>query len=605
MGAKAPEQVKKSNKTPKPRPPVKCDVCGRKFLNVSAWKSHYKFLHAKSDSDKRVAFKKQDNARVVRKKLVPLHLLKRVNPPKSQKAEKTVEPVKTTEVAVISQRVPKKAAFECPVCASKYPVYFTAFRHIQKNHCIDEKGEKVAPNSPHLVKPIRIETCASCDQEIRSTIPHDCPRMQAFKDQFLCLGCDQVFCGLMLFQHHIKGLHADEAQNFFFPSRKEFEEWKTKLQEAIKIEFTRLNKQKGKEIYHCSYQNTTTSTATRLCPASISVRDYSRGVHVCYFREHCGHKVEDVPLKHSNQYNISLYTRDTDHEKLEADDDIDLYKEFKNVLSSIMFDSAKVDVATLRDLLGRALEMTTVLKNYHGEGYSITSSHKSLSDDQISKSLSDSLQPKSKRKQNFAKKTENVAVKKVKKTPATVENGMTTRHNKSSTAVNQSVSSNKIVKQKAEKTTLSKELQELLEEESSNTPPMITEEPIKGVVVKTAESQSKELEVKKSEEPARSLIQSPTSFNDSYKHFVNQNFNTLPETSTPKPKTTVKKKEVVKTKIGQFKVKPISPKTVSPRSPKIVIKEEPIIPLPLKVKQEIKYVVKEQENDCNILILKI
>lgn len=142
MGAKAPEQVKKSNKPQKSRSAVNCDVCSRKFLNVSAWKSHYKFLHAKSDSDKRVTFKKQENTRVVKKKLVPLHMLKRVNPPKPQ-VEESEEPVKAAELAVKSPSVTKKPEFECPVCASKYPVYFTAFRHIQKNHCINEKGEKV------------------------------------------------------------------------------------------------------------------------------------------------------------------------------------------------------------------------------------------------------------------------------------------------------------------------------------------------------------------------------------------------------------------------------------------------------------------------------
>ncbi|KAJ8706569.1 hypothetical protein PYW07_012647 [Mythimna separata] len=666
MGTKAPEQVKKTNK---PRPTVKCDVCGRKFLTVSAWKSHYKFLHAKSDSDKRIAFKKQDTARLLKKKLVPVHLLKRVNPPVVKKVEKILEPVKTPDLAVKSPSVTKKAEFECPVCSLKYPVYFTAFRHIQKNHCVDENGEKVAPNSPHLVKPIRIETCASCSQEIRSTIPHDCPQMKATKDQYLCLGCDQVFCGLVLFQHHVKGLHADEAQNYFFPSRKEFEEWKTELQEAISIEFTRLNKQKGKEIYHCSYQTTTSSTATRLCPSSISVREYSRGVHVCYYTEHCEHTVIDIPLE-SNQYNISLYTRDMDDGKLEASEYNDLYAEFKNVLRTIMVDAAKVDIAMLKDLLGRALEMTAVLKNYYEDdekSLTTTLITKNLSDDQISKTL-DGLKPKSKRKQSFESRSDIEVVKKVKKVPVAIENGMTTRLNRSSS--NKSVKFSKSLKLKNEKVTTTQELQELLEEGTS-TPPRSakkrTEDPLKGVLKKGEELQQK-IEIKKVEEPARPLLQSPTSFNDSYKHFVNQNFKNVTdkvteisipvlkpkatETSTPiktksivtstplktkatetntplkskstetntplkskstesstpsKTKSSVKKKEVVKTKIGQFKVKPSSPKNMSPKSPKIVkeVKQMPLTPLPLKVKPDIKYIVKEQENDCNILILKI
>lgn len=618
MGAKTPEQVKKLNK---PRPLVKCDDCGRKFQTLSAFKSHHKFVHAKREPDKRESFKRRDNARPVKKKMVPLHLLKRVNRPEANEKKKTETPLNAVETAAKTPSVIKKPEFECPVCAFKFPVYFTAFRHIQKNHCVDENGEKVAPNSAQLVKPIRIETCASCKNEIRSTIPHECPKMQAYKDQYLCLGCDQTFCGLVLFQHHVKGLHSKDAQNFFFPGRGEFESWKTELQEAMNIAFIRLNKPKTKEIYHCPHQPyvTSTSTTTKLCPATIIVREYSRGIHVCYFKEHCGHIVnENLPFTDFNKYSISLYTRETEDSNLDAEGDNDLYEQFKNMVKCILKDAVKADVSTLKSLLDKAFEMTTILKSYHGEDLSAPVVNKNLSDDQIFETL-DRLKPKSKRKQEFRNRNEDVVPKKIKKPAAAVENGVSTRPRRSSTALNKSVSFNKSVTKKIEETTritTDKELEELLEEGLGLKPQKSsvkkTEEPSKGVLKKVEEPDNNDrqqlaTEAKKTEEPPRSLLQSPSSFNDSYKNFVDQNFPTVNEMSTPKAKPNVRKKEVMKTKMGQFKVKPASPKNVSPKSPKTVkeVEKVPITPIVFKPKPDIKYVVKEQENDCNILILKI
>lgn len=95
-------------------------------------------------------------------------------------------------------------------------------------------------------------------------------------------------------------------------------------------------------------------------------------------------------------------------------------------------------------------------------------------------------------------------------------------------------------------------------------------------------------------------IMSP-SFNDSYKQFLG--------TAESKDKTKiVKRKEVVKTKIGQF-----SPKKKSPNIDEIIEKSRPqtniLKPSLLKqtntIVKDIKYEVREQENGCNILILKI
>lgn len=95
-----------------------------------------------------------------------------------------------------------------------------------------------------------------------------------------------------------------------------------------------------------------------------------------------------------------------------------------------------------------------------------------------------------------------------------------------------------------------------------------------------------------------SATQSPTSFSESYKNFVDANFG-IP---VDKPKT--RRKEVMKTKMGQFKPNIVStPKKkedgikVEETSPRIYCYNSP--------KSDIQYEVLERENDCNVLIIKI
>lgn len=234
---------------------------------------------------------------------------------------------------------------------------------------------------------------------------------------------------------------------------------------------------------------------------------------------------------------------------LDADDDKQLYTEFKKMVTSVVKDASKVDIATLQDLLGKALEMTMILQSVDLEDHDLPIGNKSLTDEQISSNL-ESL--KSKRKHSPAPKDAKKEMKRVKKDgEEKAENGIF----------------------KARSPALYKAKKNDTEKNDDAKP--------------------------------RSLIQSPTSFNDSYKNFVDQNFKNQPESSTPKPRSNVRKKEVVKTKIGQFKVKPssLSPKdSSSNESPP---KDIPVSPISWKLKPDFKYEVKEQENDCNILILKI
>uniref|UniRef100_A0A2A4K608 C2H2-type domain-containing protein n=2 Tax=Heliothis virescens TaxID=7102 RepID=A0A2A4K608_HELVI len=601
MGAKTPATV---NKQLKPRPTVKCEVCGRKFLTVSALKSHHKFLHMKPEALKQS--KKQETTKLVKKKMLPANILRKVKPSVAPKEDKVSEAAESpSKVAGKSPSAAKRPEFECPVCAERFPVYFTTFRHIQKKHCVNEKGDKVSTNSPDLVKPIRIEMCASCSQQIRSTEPHKCPQQQSNKDHFCCLGCRQVFTGLVVFQHHVKGLHADGAQNYFFPTRDDFLNWKEDLEEQTMVKFVKLNKTKSKEIYHCSHQVIGQTSATDTCCSLITLREYTKGFHICYYKEHKGHKVDTSPLSQHSKYCISLYTQDKEEIKLEAEEDNELLTQFKKMISCILFDAANVSSNTLKELLGKALEMTSVLKHAEGQDRSTPLISKCLSDAQISKTL-DSLKDPNKRKFPDDSNTKTVAKRARKSSHSVdkvVENGMATRH-KNSLTVNKSVSFTDLQG--------SDDVENIIKEISPTPEKSATKQksvPKKTEVTVTVEPKEEETKNKPDDAVAalRSQLQSPSSFNESYKNFVDQNFKVNTDvTSTPKTRANVKKKEVVKTKMGQFKTKSsVSPKTVSPKSPKEVVKEVPTTPRIRKPVLDIQYEVKEQENDCNILILKI
>ncbi|CAH1642750.1 unnamed protein product [Spodoptera littoralis] len=608
MGAKTPEQVNK------PRT-LKCDACERKFVNLQALISHKKFLHTKTETPRRSALKKQEDAKLSKKKVIPVSMLKRVNPPTPAKTPVKTAVDKTPDLAGKDSNQPKKPHFECPVCFKKFPVYFTAFRHIQKNAtcCIDEKGNKVPANSTNLVKPIRVEICLTCEDETRSTELHDCPKAPSSIDLYECLGCKQVFNGLQLYQHHVKGLHSDGAQNYFFPSRKEFTLWKKSLQEQTKVEFAQLNRPKAKDVFHCSHQPTKVTDNTQLCPSMIIARTYSKGIHISYLKDHHGHTADSTPLKNYSQYSISLYPREM--ELKELSDDSELYLQFKNIIMSVAHDAVKADMTMLKELIGKALEMTTLLKGLKNNDLTTATVKKKLSDDQITKTLDSLLTRTGKRKQTVEpKETKKEVPKRLKRNSTfveiTVENNIATAK---ATPVPKSVTFKNTTKNNETKS--DSELSQTDTEDSLKTI-LKASEVLQNTSKKaddTSETSSSKADDDKKDEPLRSALQSPSSFNDSYMNFVGQNFRSSLESSTPKVRPNIRKKEIMKTKIGQFKAKSLSPREpMSPKSPNKVKNKEKSKEItkentPTKnwSTKDLKYEVKEQENDYNILILKI
>lgn len=277
---------------------------------------------------------------------------------------------------------------------------------------------------------------------------------------------------------------------------------------------------------------------------------------------------------------------------------------------SVAHDAAKADMSTLKELIGKALEMASLLKHLKNNDHSSASVKKKLSDDQISKTL-DSLQTRTgKRKQVIeVKESKREVPKRIKRnstvTEDTVENSITTKAK--TTPLAKSVTFKNTSKNNDNKS--DSELSQTDTEDSLKT--ILTASEVTQTSKKaddSSETSSLRTEDDRKDEPLRSAVQSP-SFNDSYMNFVGQNFRSSLEASTPKVRPNIRKKEIMKTKIGQFKAKSLSPKQpISPKSPKEV-KSKEVTKESVSTKKwstkDLKYEVKQQENDYNILILKI
>jgi hypothetical protein len=77
------------------------------------------------------------------------------------------------------------------------------------------------PNSPFLIKPLRVERCIKCDMRIRGNESHSCSErydLEFYDVAIACTGCKQQFMSVEVFDMHVSGLHCDNIESLFFPT---------------------------------------------------------------------------------------------------------------------------------------------------------------------------------------------------------------------------------------------------------------------------------------------------------------------------------------------------------------------------------------------------
>lgn len=296
-----------------------------------------------------------------------------------------------------------------------------------------------------------------------------------------------------------------------------------------------MAKYSSKHIYCCSYTPDNKGDTTLLCPSTVTYQEFSKGIQVHYYPNHSGHVCKPYVL--SNKYKSYTITDLLEQASIsEISEEGDLYLQFKTLMDNIVLDAAKINIDTLKILINKAIDMTSILTHYDEDDDVVTTTNRSYL-------LLDMKKKVDGNGKKIAKAIENLGSKGLKRT---------TDGNEVSP----------IVPKQSRKSTFS--LAD--EKDSDNILKALDDQNVKGKIIK---------------------MQSPSSFNDSYKEFIDKSLHE----QTDKRNNVRNKKKVVKTKMGQFKPS-ISPKKVEKRNSTGKMKD-------------VEYEVRERDDDCNILVLKI
>lgn len=312
---------------------------------------------------------------------------------------------------------------------------------------------------------------------------------------------------------------------------------------------------------------------THLCPSMMIVREVSKGIHICYYKDHYEHVCESS--QHSKDLNSVP-------DQAEVFDDVimsgeDVYSKLKDLMKNVVQKAHMLKRIQLKPLYISALEMQAYLNSVIDKRSELTSQKPQPN---IVKPYIETLEINSNQDNENYNESKNKIMNDDEITKALEAPRVSAR-----------------LKRKSEGSPVPETKKNKLDKE-----------PSKKTGLKENNSQNKDLQYSERFESPRPSMTSPfsqsPSFNDTYKQFI--------EGSSPKldpPIARKVKKEIVKTKIGQFSPKKLA--QVKDDTAKVENKKKKKEPVKsntsldnLKI-EDVEYEVVEQENDCNILILKL
>ncbi|CAG4969837.1 unnamed protein product [Colias eurytheme] len=393
--------------------------------------------------------------------------------------------------------------YECPLCKITYPSSEKAIEHLKYYH----SREGI---NPECLKKVSVRHCPVCKKKVKSLLIHQCENEKLFFESsaFNCSICKKKYPTIRIFDDHVIKMHSQETS--YFPSFNDFVSWKQYIENESGIHYKVVEERDNKKYYRCECAD---RLKLKLCPGLMIAQEFGNGIHVVLFETHeLIKKKYTLPAKYK-KYSISKLIKPVEgyNATKVIMDDNDQYLQLKTLLENIAVDAAKINIAGLKLLMSKALEMASILTSYDEETEEHVEKQFNLSDAQIANALQD--------------KDDDVTKAKRPKLDA-----MSPKIVNTFSLASIQINNNSDTASEDEQTDIDLEiLKSNMERKTVDTD-----------ILKDCSDQSDTNKV---------------TFNDTYKDFVTKNFvqNDKPITCQPK------RRPVVKTKIGQFNPVKIAP----------------------------------------------
>ncbi|XP_038221406.1 uncharacterized protein LOC119839253 isoform X2 [Zerene cesonia] len=474
--------------------------------------------------------------------------------------------------------------YECPLCKLLYPTSGKAVEHMQS--CHSREGI-----SSDCIRKVAVQNCPLCKKTVKSLLMHQCDGEKLFLETsaYHCAVCKKVSTTIRAFDNHVMKMHGEVQETMYFPSFSDFLTWKKYMEKESGVQYTVVEEHDSKKFYRCESTN---RTKVELCPGLMVAQEFGNGVHAVLYEAHvCGQKNYTMEAKYK-KYCISKLLKPVEGyvSTKVLTDDSDQYLQFKTLLENIVVDAAKINIAGLKMLMSKALEMTSILTNYDEEVEESVDKQYNLSDAQIADALQDT-----KRSSDDDDDAGEAKRPKFETMSPMILNTFSLAN----------------VRVKSDSETAGND----------------TIDDIDAEILKSNMERNKCADgdnLKESSDGQNAADSSKVTFNDTYKDFVTKNFvhSDKPYKSQwPRPRV---KRPVVKTKIGQFNPARLSSNTsqhgdkhnpsaksdkdsVSDviRDSKVESKNVNSVPSAFPKKVDFEYEVIEQEAGYNILVLKV
>ncbi|XP_032528310.2 uncharacterized protein LOC116778418 isoform X2 [Danaus plexippus] len=357
MGTKSTVRLRKRGKA------FKCDLCGRKLMSPDALKAHQRTAH----NILKVKTKQEAKPVKISKTAKPKPIKKAASPSKvaaKRSSERNIKendkPKKTDKQDQVEKA---KVQFECPSL----------------------------PNSPDLIQPVRLELCQKCNRKVKSIQAHDCETNQAAEDKtrsYMCAACDEWFTNLKGFDDHVLGTHS-EKESVIFPTDDEFTKWKTDMEERTSVNYTEVENSDPKR-YRCNSikEKPKRSNTSYMCPSMLVVQDISKGLEVSYYKNHHKHQFQEYNPEDYKKYLKSAVVEEEKVAEIKKEES-ELFVQFKTLMQGILADAEKASEATLKLLLLKAMDLSSVMHVHDEKASTYINSNQIMTDSQISEALED------------------------------------------------------------------------------------------------------------------------------------------------------------------------------------------------------------------------